>query len=182
MTAGKMDEPLRSGRIDMANGKLRRVLRQRKMALYASAGIAVAAVAALTILPSGASVTPDSIPASAIPALRTNMLRLAQHSGDARPASIRAVFTTQDKALRTATPGDTVPGSASRAVYLVVMTGNFKVDAPVPYGARLPTGRYLIVTINPSTFQVMDLGVGNRRPAVSLRTYGQVSDLTNQHG
>jgi hypothetical protein len=148
------------------------------------AGIAVAAMPALATLSSGASVTAGSaIPASAIPALRTHMLRLARYSGDAHPASIRAVFTTQAKALRTATPGDLIPGSARRPVYLVVMTGKFKyVEASVPHGARIPAGRYLAVTINPSTFRVMDLGIGNHRPPVPLRSYGPVSDLTKQQG
>jgi hypothetical protein len=169
----------------MSNGKLRRTLRQRRTILFAAvAGIAVAAVPALATLASGASMTPGSaIPASAIPALGTSMFRLARYNDDAHPASIRAVFTTQAKALRTATPGDLIPGSARRPVYLVVMTGNFKdTHASVPPGARLPTGRYLAVTINPSTFEVMDLSVGNHRPPVPLRSYGPVSDLTKQQG
>lgn len=164
----------------MSNGKLRRALRQPRTAVYASAaGIVVAAVSALTALPSGASATAGSvIPASAIPALSTHMLRLAQHSGDAHPASIRAVVTTRSKALRAATPGDTIPGSARQPAYLVLMTGKFKVSAPVPRGARLPTGRYLAVTVNPATFQVMDLGLSNHAPPIPLRSYGPVSKLT----
>jgi hypothetical protein len=109
------------------------------------------------------------------------MLRLARHSGDANPASIWAVSTTRAKALRAATPGDMVPGSASQPAYLVVITGKFKlVDAPVPPGARLPTGRYLAVTVNPATFQVMDLGLSNHNPSVPLRSYGPVSNLMKQ--
>lgn len=169
----------------MSNGKLRRTLRQRRTALYASlAGTAVAALTVLATVPSGASVTPGSaIPASAVAALRTNMFRLARYMGDAQPSSIRAVFTTQAKALETATPGDMVPGSAHRPVYLVVMTGNFKyTNATAPLGSPIPTGRYLAVTINPSTFEVMDLSIGNHRPPVPLRSYGPVSDLTKQQG
>jgi hypothetical protein len=169
----------------MSDGKPRRMLRPRRTALYASvASIAVAAVTALAALPSGASATPGSaIPASAIAGLRTNMFQLARYMGDAHPASIRAVFTTQAKALETATPGDTIPGSAGRPVYLVVMTGNFTdTHALVPPGAHFPTGRYLAVTINPATFEVMDLSVGNHRPPVPLRSYGPVSDLTKQQG
>jgi len=169
----------------MSNGKLRRVLGQRRTALQVSvAGIAVVAVTALTalaVLPSSAGAAPGTaIPASAIPALRTHMLKLARYSHDAHPASIRAVFTTQAKALRAATPGELIPGSAHRSVYLVVMTGQFKVNAPVPPGSPLPTGRYLAVTINPSTFAVMDLSVGDHRPAMALRSFGPVSDLTKQ--
>jgi hypothetical protein len=167
------------------NGQLQRALGRRRTALFASvAGIAVAAVTVLAILPAGATAGPGSaIPAAAIPALRADMFRLARFNGDAHPASIRAVFTTQAKALRTATPGDLIPGSAGRLVYLVVMTGNFTdTHAPVPPGARNPAGRYLAVTINPATFWVMDLGIGNHRPPVPLRSYGPVSDLARQQG
>jgi hypothetical protein len=169
----------------MSNGKLRRMLRQRRTIFSAAvAGIAVAAVPALAAISSSASVTPGSvIPASAVPALRASMFRLARYNGDAHPASISAVFTTQAKTLRAATPGDLIPGSAHRLVYLVVMTGNFKdTHAAVPPGAGPPTGRYLAVTINPATFEVMDLSIGNHKPPVSLRSYGPVSDLTKQQG
>jgi hypothetical protein len=111
------------------------------------------------------------------------MFQLARWTGDARPTSIRAVFTTQAKALRTATPGDLIPHSSRRPVYLVVMTGKFTdTHAPVPPGAHPPTGRYLAVTINPATFAVMDLGLGNHKPPVPLRSYGPVSNLIKQHG
>lgn len=64
-------------------------------------------------------------------------------------------------------------------MYLVILTGSFKyAEASVPPGARLPTGHYLVVTINPSTFQVMDLSIGNHRPPIPLGKYGPVSDLT----
>ena len=164
----------------MSNGKLQGALRRRRTAVYvAAAGIAVA-VSALTALPSASAVN-SGIPASATPALRTAMLRLAQHSGDANPTSIRAVSTTRAKALQAATPGDMVPGSASQPAYLVVITGKFKLDnAPVPPGAPLPTGRYLAVTVNPATFQVMDLGLSNHQPPVPLRSYGPVSNLMEQ--
>ena len=166
----------------MSDGKLRRALRSRRTAVYAAAGIAVAAASALATLPSSASPGPGgAIPASAIPALRASMVLLARDDGDAHPASIRAVFTTQNKALRAATPGDLVPGSAGRPVYLVVMTGNFKdTHFPMPPGARIPTGRYLAVTVNPATFHVVDLGLGNHNPPVPLRSYGPVSNLTGK--
>ena len=142
----------------------------------AGAGIAVA-VSALTTLPA-ASAANSGIPASATPALRTAMLRLARHNGDANPASISAVSTTRGKALPAATPGDMIPGSASQPAYLVVITGKFKLDdAPVPPGARIPTGRYLAVTVNPATFQVMDLGLSNHQLPVPLGSFGPVSDL-----
>ena len=95
--------------------------------------------------------------------------------------SISAVATTRARALRTVAPGDTVAGDAGQRAYLVVMKGKFKLTyASVPPGAALPTGRYLAVTINPSTFQVMDLGLRNEPPPVALRNYGPVSNLTGR--
>ena len=58
------------------------------------------------------------------------------------------------------------------------LRGKLKLDAPVPPGARLPTGRYLAVTVNRSTFKVMDLSIGNHRTPVSLRTLGPVTNMT----
>lgn len=161
----------------MSDGKLRRALRRRRTAVYVvAAGMAVA-VSALTALSFASAATPR-IPASAIPALSTAMLRLARQSGDGNPSSIRAVSTTRAEALRDATPGDMVPGSASQPAYLVVITGRFKLDnAPVPRGAHPPTGRYLAVTVNPATFRIMDLGLSNHKPTMPLRSYGQVSNL-----
>jgi hypothetical protein len=106
---------------------------------------------------------------------------MARRSGDAHPVSISAVATTRAKALRLATPGDTVAGSADQLAYLVVMKGNFTLKyAPVPPGARLPTGRYLTITINPSTFQVMDLALRNGPPHGALRSLGPVANLTGK--
>jgi hypothetical protein len=161
----------------VSNGKLLTALRRRRIAVYVTAAGTLAAVSALTALPSASAATPR-IPASATPALRTAMLRLARQSGDANPTAIRAVSTTRAEALRDATPGDMVPGSAGQPAYLVVITGKFKLhDIPLPRGARTPTGRYLAVTVNPATFHVMDLGLSNHKPTEPLRNYGQVSTL-----
>jgi len=167
------------------SGKLIAVRRARMVALLASAAGAalIIGVIGMTALPSSASALPGkAIPAAAAHRLRTDVIRIARFNGDAHPVSIRAVATTEAKALVTATPGDTVPGSASQPAYLVVMKGHFKLThASVPPGARIPTGRYLSLTINPSTMQVMDLGLRNAPPPhASLRTYGPVSDLTTQ--
>jgi hypothetical protein len=174
------------GRTSVSTSKLRRALRQRRTVLYASiVGIAIVvgvAAPALAALPSqGKATSSPAIPATAIPALRTNMLKLARFNDDARPTAITTVLTTRAKGLQDATPGDLVPGSAGQKVYLVVIKGNFKdTHAAVPYGARIPTGKYLVVTIDPATLEVMDLGIGNNAPPVPLARYGPVSDLIKQ--
>ncbi len=109
------------------------------------------------------------------------MLRMAEFSGDGHPVSITAVATTRDNALRAATPGDTIPGSDSQSVYLVVIEGKFELThAKVPPGYPLPTGRYLKVTVNPSTLTIMDIGLSDNPPPVQLGTFGPVSNLTNR--
>jgi len=163
-------------------GRLHRMLGQRRTAPYAWAvGVAVTAGTLLAILSSSATATSGSaIPASAVSPLATSMAQLAQWNGDAHPASIQAVSTTEDQALQTVTPGDQVPGSTGVPVYLVVMTGNFTdMHASVPSGAALPTGKYLTVTIDPATHAVMDLGLGNNAPPVPLDSYGPVTDLSS---
>lgn len=157
--------------------------RRRRTLLCASAASTAGAVALSAILlsagSSAASATQGSpIAATAIPALRAHMLALARFTGDAHPTSVNAVLTTGTRALRTVAPGVTIPGSARRTVYLVVMTGNFTdTHAPVPPHAKDPAGRYLAVTINPATWQIIVLSVGNHRPPVPLTSYGAVSAL-----
>ena len=110
--------------------------------------------------------------------LTADLLGVAKASGDAHPGSIEAVATTRDKALRIATPGDTVPGSAGQSVYLAVIQGNFTLyDAPRPPKAHAPSGHYLAITLNPTTLKVLDLGLTNQAPPGSLGALGIVSNL-----
>ena len=63
--------------------------------------------------------------------------------------------------------------------YLILMTGNFTSPrGHSPAGGRTPTGRYLMVLIEPSTFRVTDRGLGDNPPPIALETFGPVSDLT----
>jgi hypothetical protein len=148
--------------------------------------VAVAGIAAALVLPplaassSAASRTasPAAIPAVAARQLATMTERWAKMSGDAKPLWIEAVTTTRDKALRVATPGDTIPGSARQTVYLVVMKGNFTLtEIPTPPHGRPLTGHYLAFTFTPGTFQVMDIGISKQAPPGSLRSLGAVSTL-----
>ncbi len=157
--------------------------RRRRTVLYAAAASAAAAVTLSAVMlsagSSGATVAPaPRIAATAIPALRANMLQLARFNGDAHPVSVSAVLTTRGRAVRAMAPGDTDPGSTGQRVYLVMLTGHF-IDshASVPHGAKIPSGRYLAVTINPATWQMMDLSIGNHRLAVPLSSFGAVSAL-----
>jgi hypothetical protein len=149
-------------------------------------GIAAAGVAAgLVSIPLAASSSaaprtarPAAISAAADRQLGLMAERWAAVSGDARPLWVKAVTTTRDKALRMATPGDTVPGSNRQTVYLVVMRGNFTLtDVPMPPHARPLTGHYLAFTYAPGTYQLMDLGISQTAPPGSLASLGTVSTL-----
>ena len=57
------------------------------------------------------------------------------------------------------------------------MTGKFALTVSSPRGSRKVTGKYIAVTLNPSTLQVMDFGISNTAPPVSLRSLGPISTL-----
>jgi hypothetical protein len=160
--------------------KLPRVIsRHRGIATgVAAACIAAAALAVPLTAASPAGATAGSaVPASAIARLTSTALAVARRNGDAGAVSAEAVTTTRAKALREATPGDTVPQGGGQTVYLVVMKGRFTASFPMPAGTRKPAGTYLSITLSPATFQLMDLGLSSHAPSVSLGSFGPVSML-----
>lgn len=163
----------------MPDNPSRWLSRHRRAIMYLLVAIIVAVsvpVATLSFATGAAAQTP--IPPSAASMLSSLMLQEAAIGGDPNPVSITAVMTTRDKALEAATPGDTLPGSASETVYLAVMQGNFTLgNVSVPPGGHAPTGHYLAVTFDPTTFQVLDLGLSDTPPPVSLESLGPVSNL-----
>jgi hypothetical protein len=149
----------------------------------AAVSLAAAAVAAPLATSSAASPPSASsgIPATAAQRLTGIVARAAEMDGDAKPVWIEAVSTSRDKALAMATPGDTIPGSVSQPVYLVVMKGNFTLnDFSTPPNTRAPTGSYLSLTYDPATFLVMDIGITNDPPPDPLQSLGPVSTLAQQ--
>ncbi len=139
--------------------------------------IALSAMITLWHSPAGGSTVPP-MPRSTVSRLTSFALRLARSSGDPRPDSVLVVRTTHARALRVATPGDTVPGNGSKLVYLVVMRGDFTANfASPPSGGRLPTGTYLDFTIDPATFKVLDLGLNHHAPVIALSNFGPVTRL-----
>src|ERR1700689_244978 len=110
-------------------------------------------------------------------ALLATVTTLSSTASATAGAAIPAVATTHARALRIATPGDKVPQAGAQTVYLVVMKGKFTANFPMPPGVSKPTGTYLSITLNPATFQVMDLGLAHRSPALPLSSLGPVSML-----
>jgi len=119
------------------------------------------------------------VPVSAIPRLRAIAERLLRMDAHSAPAWVSVVTTTRQKALTSATPGDTIPGAAKTIVYLLTMKGRFTdYFASVPPGASLPTGRYLSDVIDAQTFQGLDFGLGPNPPQVAPASLGPVTYLT----
>jgi hypothetical protein len=99
------------------------------------------------------------------------------------PAWASVVTTTRQKALTSATPGDTIPGAGKTIVYLLTMKGRFTdYFASVPSGASLPTGRYLSDVIDAQTFQGLDFGLGPNPPPVAPASLGPLTYLTGLAG
>jgi hypothetical protein len=81
----------------------------------------------------------------------------------------------------TVTNGGRIPGSDRQDVYLVVMKGDFKLSrAPRPPRAKAPTGHYLIVYFDRTTFEVLGVSLRDQAPSVSLQSVGPVADPTQQ--
>jgi hypothetical protein len=104
--------------------------------------------------------------------------RIAKGNGDATPAQVTVVLTTHAQALTSATPGDTVPGTGKIRVYLITMQGHFvATDVSRPSGAAAPSGRYISVVVDASTFSGLDFGIGPNPPPVSPASLGPVTYL-----
>jgi len=118
------------------------------------------------------------VPTSAISRLTVLASRAAAADGDASPQWMTAVLTTHAKALTSATPGDTVPGTGGVRVYLITMRGHFTAYASSPPpGAALPAGEYLSLVVDAQTFQVLDSGLSPAPPPVSPASLGPVTYL-----
>ena len=145
----------------------------------------LAAAAAMAFVLSAAGCTKTSgaagasIPASVIGRLTAIARHAATASSDPAPEWITAVKTTHAKALTVATPGDTVPGSGSTAVFLITMRGHFTAtNVSWPYGAKAPKGRYLSLVLDARTFRELDFGLGPKPPSAALASLGHVTYLT----
>ena len=118
------------------------------------------------------------VPTSALHNLRVIAERAARVNGDRAPAWVTVVVTTHEKALTSATPGDTEPFGQNTIVYLVTMKGHFVArDASTPPGAHAPAGTYLSMVINARTFKSLDFGVSGKPPPVAPGSLGPVTYL-----
>jgi hypothetical protein len=127
-------------------------------------------------LPSGAA-----SPAAAARRLRTMALRAVAICDGAKPAWILAVRTTFSTAMAMVGGGNDIADTATDAVYLVLMKGDFafRDSGPVlPSCAQAPTGHYFSAIFDAATFVTLEAGLGNHPPPVPLQTLGPVLNLT----
>lgn len=118
------------------------------------------------------------VPTSALRTLTEIAGRVARVNGDRAPAWVSVVVTTHEKALTSATPGDTEPFGQKTIVYLVTMKGHFVAnDVSTPLGAHAPTGTYLSIVINAKTFESLDFGLSAKPPPVAPGSFGPVTYL-----
>jgi hypothetical protein len=118
------------------------------------------------------------VPKSAVSRLIKIAKRAARLNGDRHPLWATAVLTTHDKALLSATPGDTVSNRRHVAVYLVTIRGRFVCNlCSRPSGAKAPRGRYISIVLDAKTFNGMDDGLSPKRPPVAPASLGPVTYL-----
>jgi hypothetical protein len=150
------------------------------------AALAAAALMASVLVAGGcgrapARVAGPPVPAPAIGRLTAMARRAAAVNGDPAPVWITAVLTTRAKALTSATPGDYVPGSARTKVFLITMRGRFTArEVSVPPGGTAPSGRYLSLVIDATTFRSLDFGISRKPPPVPPARFGPVTCLTGR--
>jgi hypothetical protein len=118
------------------------------------------------------------VPASAVHRLTAMAEHAAKQNGGRTLSWASAVVTTHEKALTSATPGDTVPIGEKTVVYLVTMKGHFIAEAAsVPPGGRAPTGTYMSLVIDAKTFQGLDFGLSSKPPPVAPASLGPLTYL-----
>jgi hypothetical protein len=116
------------------------------------------------------------VPASAIDQLTAMANGSARANGEGTAEWASAVVTTREKALTSATPGDTVPGSAETIVYLVTVKGHF-IARRHPQRAKAPTGNYLSFVVNAEDFRALDFGIHPNQPPVAPASLGPLTYL-----
>lgn len=138
---------------------------------------AVGVAIAVPLLVAHAAPAP-AVPPGAVQRL-TSLAERANRVDGSKPVLWASVVrTTRDRALTSATPGDLVSSGGSAAVYLITMRGSFTAcNASVPFGARLPTGRYLSLVVDAATFAVTDSGLSEHPPPVAPASLGPVTYL-----
>jgi len=149
--------------------------------LAGCAGDTAASVHAIDAGARAASAAGTPVPAAAIARLTAVAHRAATLNGDPAPAWITAVATTHARALTSATPGDSEPGSARTRVYLITMRGHFIARlASHPPGGKAPTGLYLSLVVDARTFAGLDMGLSDRPSPVRPSSLGPVTYLTSR--
>jgi hypothetical protein len=126
----------------------------------------------------GQPVPGQPVPAWALQRLTALADQAVKENGGRPPAWATAVVTTHEKALTSATPGDTVPIGQKVIVYLVTIKGHFVLGAAsIPSGSHAPTGTYMSLVIEAKTFQGLDFGLSPEPSPVAPASLGPLTYL-----
>jgi hypothetical protein len=92
-------------------------------------------------------------------------LETASTWGEPSPATMRAVWVSDHQAAEAAL-GSSILDDHS-AVYVIVITGGPFTARGAPYGAPVPEGHVLTLTVNAETYEVTDVQISDVEPDLS---------------
>jgi hypothetical protein len=106
-------------------------------------------------------------------AVRAIALNVAENAGDSNPVSISVIHTTFADAAQAANPDLVLPSPSSSgeanfqqsSVDLLVLHGQFKLNAPTPQGRPDPSGTVLMLAVDAYTGRIDYRGVDMAEPA-----------------
>ncbi|HEX3618589.1 MAG TPA: hypothetical protein VHU61_18730 [Solirubrobacteraceae bacterium] len=151
-----------------------------KRFIVGGTGVAAATAAALVLasVGSGAATAGNPMTAAQIKSL---VLSGAAAMGDSTPTDISySALTTRNGALAASGSGASMGGAYGSAsgYFVVVAHGEFTAyDAPIPNGAKIPTGTVMTLVVDAATGEVTDSGVQHGSP--DLSTLGPVTTVSS---
>jgi hypothetical protein len=151
-----------------------------KRFIVGGTGVAAATAAALVLasVGSGAATAGNPMTAAQIKSL---VVSGAAAMGDSTPTDISySALTTRNGALAASGSGASMGGAYGSAsgYFVVVAHGEFTAyDAPIPNGAKIPTGTVMTLVVDAATGEVTDSGVQHDSP--DLSTLGPVTTVSS---
>lgn len=162
-----------------------------KRFIVGGTGAAAATAAALVLATAGSGAPTAGKPVTAGAGTTGNPMTAAQikslvvsdatRMGDSTPTDISySALATRNQALAASGSGAVMGGAYGSATgyFVIVAHGNFTAyDAPIPGGAKVPTGTVMTLVVHASSGAVTDGGLQNNTP--DLSALGPVTALSN---
>ena len=134
-----------------------------------STSILVAAAISISAMACSSSEPDDANTAlkdqSVVHKLHDMGMEAASTSGEPSPTTMRVLWFSDHQAAETALGGSIVYDHSP--VYVIVMTGGPFTGRGSPYGAPIPEGHVLTLTVNAATYEITDVGIGDVEPDLS---------------